>query len=188
MIEKERGEQNVTKREDTSKSSGRNIVETEGGAYVGGNVNVGGGDFIGRDKVRVGHVVQGDEVRGDKITVGDIAGSTGIAIGRGAKATVTSGPAVGSQDLDRLFTPLMDALRNAPSEKRHEALQMAEALKEEVAKGKNANDDRMATLLDGLVERVPAVVSPVVNMFATQVLAGIAGPVTTYVLKRMQRQ
>ncbi len=160
-------------------------VHTEGGAYVQGDVTT-GGDFVGRDKIVHGDEVHGDKVGGDKIEVGNISGSSGIAIGRGARATVTSGLA--GQDLDRLFTPLMNVLRDAPPEKRDEALQTAEALKEEVAKGKDADDSRVAKLLDGLVGLVPAAVSAVVSTFATPLLAGIAGPVTKFVLDQIQRK
>jgi len=39
-------------------------IDTGGGAYVGAGVHMGGGDFIGRDRI-----LYGDEVYGDKITV-----------------------------------------------------------------------------------------------------------------------
>lgn len=45
-----------------------------------------GGDYVGGDKVK------GDKVSGDKTSVGDISGSSGIAIGRGASSTVNTGP------------------------------------------------------------------------------------------------
>jgi len=35
-------------------------------------------------------IVQGDQVSGDKITVGNIANSRGVAVGTGAKAPVTA--------------------------------------------------------------------------------------------------
>ncbi len=51
------------------KRAGRNAgdrpvqqMDTQGGAYVAGNVTTSGGDFVGRDKI-----VHGDEVRGDKV-------------------------------------------------------------------------------------------------------------------------
>ena len=78
------------------------IVNTGGGAYVKGNVNTGGGAFVGRDQVVQGDLVQGDKVAGDKvggdkINVGNISGSQGIAIGRGASTQVVGerGVAVG---------------------------------------------------------------------------------------------
>ncbi|MDX1415771.1 MAG: caspase family protein, partial [Candidatus Promineifilaceae bacterium] len=66
------------------------IVRTGGGAFVGGNINTGGGNFIGGDKTIYGDEVRGDKVGGDKISVGDVSGS-GVAIGRGASVSVTSG-------------------------------------------------------------------------------------------------
>jgi len=164
-------------------------IDTGGGAYVGGDVDTGGGDFIGRDRIVhgdevYGDKVAGDKVSGDKITVGDITGSTGLAIGRGAQATVAAG--VSGQDIDRLFAPLMNILRDAPPEKRDEAIEKAEELKIEVVKGKDADDSRMAKLLDGLVGLVPGAVSAVVSTFASPILAGIAGPVTKFVLDKIQ--
>ena len=49
---------------DDQKNSGEKRIETEGGAYVGGNVDTGGGDFTGRDRI-----IHGDYVQGDKITI-----------------------------------------------------------------------------------------------------------------------
>jgi len=46
-------------------------INTQGGAFVRGNVNTGGGDFVGRDKI-----VHGDEVRGDKIGGDKIGGDS----------------------------------------------------------------------------------------------------------------
>ena len=61
-----------------------NIVAQQGPQQVT-NVYV-GGDYVGGDKVR------GDKVSGDKTSVGDITGSTGVAIGPGASSTVNTGP------------------------------------------------------------------------------------------------
>ncbi len=49
-------------------------IDTGGGAYIGGDVNTSGGDFVGRDKVVHGdevhgHKIMGDKVGGDKITL-----------------------------------------------------------------------------------------------------------------------
>jgi hypothetical protein len=164
-------------------------IDTGGGAYIGGSVNTGGGDFVGRDKTVHGDEVHGDKVMGDKvggdkITVGDISGSTGVAIGRGAQATVTTG--VSGQDLERLFLPVMEAVRQAPQEKQAQATQIAEDLKAEVAKGKSADDSQVAKLVDGLADLVPGAVSAVVSAFATPILGGIAGPVTRFVLDKIQ--
>jgi hypothetical protein len=60
-------------------------INTGGGAFFGGNVNA------GRDVIGGGQVtnIGGDHVEGDSISVGDISGSSGVAIGRGASASVS---------------------------------------------------------------------------------------------------
>jgi hypothetical protein len=47
-------------------------IDTGGGAYIQGGVNVQGGDFVGRDQIKTG----------------DINNSSGVAIGRGARVNV----------------------------------------------------------------------------------------------------
>jgi hypothetical protein len=152
-------------------------INTGGGAFFGGNVHA-GGDVTGRDRV-----VHGDQVGGDQITAGDISG-TGIAIGRGAQASVQQG--LSAADLDRLFAPLMSAVASAPPDKQVQAVQAANDLKAEVAKGDEADDSRMAALIDDLVKLVPGAVSAVISMFATPVVGGLAGNVTKFVLDRLK--
>jgi len=53
--------------------SSSQVIKTGGGAHVGGNVQTGGGDFVGRDSV-----VHGDQVHGDKV-IGDKVGGDKIA-------------------------------------------------------------------------------------------------------------
>ena len=161
---------------------GLDTIDTDGGAYVSGDVTI-GGDFVGRDKVVHGDVVGGDKIGGDKITVGDISGQ-GIAIGRGATANVTTG--IPAADLDKLFAPLMNLVETAPASKRDEAIQAVAALREEVAKGKKADDSRIGKLLDRLVDLAPEAVSAVVSAFTSPILGGLAGPVTQFVLDKIQ--
>jgi hypothetical protein len=151
-------------------------VNSGGGAYFGGNVTA-GGEIVGRDKI-----VHGDEVRGDKIAAGDITNATGVAIGRGAHATVNQG--IQPRDLDALFVELVAATRSVPPEKRDAVDQQVGALKAEVAKGDKADDGKMATIVKGLVEMVPGAVGAVVSMFASPILGGIALPVTKWVLSQ----
>ena len=56
------------------------IVNTGGGAYVEGNVNTGGGDFVGRDRIIHGDQVRGDKVMGDKVGGDKLAGDK-ISVG-----------------------------------------------------------------------------------------------------------
>jgi hypothetical protein len=91
-----------------------------------------------------------------------------------------------SQELERLFAPLKAAVQQAPDGNRQAALQITHDLEQEVAKGDQADDSRMAKLIDGLVGLVPAAVSAVVSIFASPILGGLAGPVTQFVLDKIQ--
>ncbi len=88
--------------------------------------------------------------------------------------------------LDSALRPLTDAINSAHPEKRDEAAAKLAALRQEVTKGKGANDRTVADLVDGLVKLVPSAVTAVVSAFATPVLGGIAGPVTGFVLDKLQ--
>ncbi len=135
-------------------------------------------------KVVYAGTVSHDTVSGDVIKVGNISNSAGVAIGRGASAVVTSG--ITGPELDRLFGPLVEAARALRNGKRDDAVQVAEELKAEVAKGKNADDGRMGKLIDGFIGLAPGAVSVVVAAFGSPILAGIIGPVTKFVLDRIQ--
>jgi hypothetical protein len=111
-------------------------------------------------------------------TVGSVAGDI---VGRDKIVGAPSAAA-----LDGALKPLLEAISAAPAEKRSEAEAKLAALKEEAAKGKNANDSVMAKLVDGLVGLVPAAASAVVSAFATPILGGIAGPVTGFVLDKLR--
>ena len=152
-------------------------VDTGGGTYIAGGVNTGGGDIVGRDKQ-----VGGDEVRGDKISVGNVSGD-GVAIGRNAQATVNEG--IGGPELAALFAPIIQAAQSGPPGKREQAVQETQLLQVEVAKGKEANDETVAGLVESLVGLVPGAISAVCSAFGSPLLAGIAGPATSYVLKKL---
>jgi hypothetical protein len=88
--------------------------------------------------------------------------------------------------IDELFQPVADAVRAAAPERQQEATQKVETLKSEVAKGKGADDGLMAKLVDGIVGLVPAAVSAIAGAFASPILGGVAGPVTKFVLDKLQ--
>jgi hypothetical protein len=88
--------------------------------------------------------------------------------------------------LDGALRPLIKAIRAAPAEVRSEAEAKLTALRQEVTKGKDANDGVIAKLVDGLVGLVPTATSAVVSAFATPILGGIAGPVTSFVLDKLR--
>jgi hypothetical protein len=131
-------------------------VDTGGGAFVGGNVNTGGGDFVGRDKHVHGDEVHGDKVGGDKITVGNISGGTGIAIGRGAQATVTHG--LGGDELAKLFDAVyqqVEARREDPNVDKEELTGTVQKVQAEAAKGEAANPTKVERWLGNLAAMAP---------------------------------
>ena len=65
-------------------------------------------------------------------------------------------------------------------------MQEVEQLKQELAKGKGADDQRVAGILDGLAALVPGAVAAVVSAFGTPLLGGIA--VTQFVLGQLKRR
>jgi hypothetical protein len=46
-----------------SQNSDSKTIDTGGGAYIGGNVSTGGGDFVGRDQVKTVHKQEGASVQ-----------------------------------------------------------------------------------------------------------------------------
>jgi hypothetical protein len=141
-----------------------------GGVMIGGNnsgsintgtqtnIDTGGGTYVG------GNVTAGGDFVGrDKLTHG-----------------------IASGDLTAVFAPLMAAIAQHPQPATQAAAaEQVKELKAEVAKGKQADDSKIGKIVDGLVAKVPGAVSAVVSMFATPVLGGIVGPVTQYVLDKL---
>jgi hypothetical protein len=118
----------------------------------------------------------GVNISGGTITVGgDVVGRDKIV-----------GTEISKVRLDHIFFPLDEAILAAPPQDQREAMQKLDALKSEVAKGKNAKDGVVAKLLEGLAGLVPSAESAIVSAFATPLLGGIAGPATKYVLDRIQ--
>ncbi len=159
------------------------VISTGGGAFIGGNLDNRDGTFIGRDSIVYGDRVYGDKVLGDKTTFGDITGSNIGVIGRVEQSTVTVGiPAV---DLERLFAPLLAAVQQVDPPLRQATEQITQELKAETGKGKQADDTRLARLVNGLIGLVPGAVAAVVSAFASPILAGVAGPLTQSVLQQI---
>jgi hypothetical protein len=110
--------------------------------------------------------------------------SGGVNIG-GSVGSV-GGSIVGGDMITGALRPLSEAVGTAPAEVRPEAEAKLAALKQEAAKGKDANDGVVAKLVDGLVGLLPAATTAVVSAFATPILGGIAGPVTSSVLDKLR--
>lgn len=80
----------------------------------------------------------------------------------------------------------MELAKQAPVEKRAEAIAQADHIEEEVKKGKDADDSTLARLLDGFVQLLPHGAAAVVSAFATPVLGAFVGPVTKFVLDKFR--
>jgi hypothetical protein len=101
-------------------------------------------------------------------------------------AKVVNYPPTSIAEIDRALQMLFEKVGTAPGEVQPKANETLAALKEEVAKGKDANDGVVAKLADGLVKLVPGAASAVVSAFATPILGGVAGPITSFVLDRLK--
>jgi hypothetical protein len=153
-------------------------------AQGSGAVAVGpGGVLIGRDNA--GTINTGTQIdTGGGAYFGGPVSAGGNIIGR--DQIITEG--VSGRDLESLFAPLLALVaEQAPSDKRAAAVQQVQDLKAEVAKHEQADDSKIATIVDGLAGLVPKAVGAIVSTFAMPILAGIAGPVTKFVLNRLQR-
>ena len=117
----------------------------------------------------------------------NISGSVGSVGGDIVGGNKTVGAASAAL-LDETLRPVVDAIREVPHQAQSEAEAKLVVLKQEAAKGKDANDGVIAKLIDGLVGLVPGAATAVVSAFATPILGGIAGPVTKYVLDKLRGQ
>lgn len=102
----------------------------ERGVHVGGSV---GGDIITGD----GNTVNNTHQNGDNITVGNITGSTGVAIGRNATANVTITNEQRAE-FDQLITQLEQLLTQVEANRADDAADVrdeVDELKEELAEG-----------------------------------------------------
>ncbi len=146
----------------------------DGGIQVAGN----------HDKIHVGgDWVQGDKVNGDKI-VATVSDSRNVAIGKDIRLNVSSG--LSAHELTALFAPILQAVTSIDASQRPAAEQLVQDLQAETAKGEAANDSRLGKLIDGLTGLVPTAVSAVVATFTSPILAAVVGPVTKFVLEKIQ--
>lgn len=86
-------------------------------------------------------------------------------------------------ELDDAFRNLYAAATSA--ENRVQAEEKIDELKAEAAKGKDADDTVLASLVEGFVGLVPVAASAIVSAFATPIIGAAVGPVTKYVLSKI---
>ena len=145
----------------TNTSTTQHSTVREGGVHLrGSNLSI-GGDVVGRDKITTHH--------GDSISVGNITDSSGVAIGRGARATVTTTSPTGA-DLAAVFAALNQQIAARPEEEdvdKQELRDTVARLEQELAEAQKANPkklDRWVTLLQSLA---PELVKGLPTLLAT---------------------
>ena len=116
-------------------------VNTGGGAYIGGDLNLQNGDFVGRDKVD------------NSIKVGDISNSSGLAIGHGAQVHLTQNSGATLDEIARAFALIHEkASQEKDSAKKEDALQAVDKLKAEAERGEQAEEGRVQRWFTFLAE------------------------------------
>ena len=141
-----------------------------GGFLIGGNnsgvvnagtIQTGGGAFFG-----------------GPVTARNIVGRDHIV-----HAPATSAPV--GLDLQTVLAALASQVRKqAPVGQATSAEQAVDALGSEVIKGQQVEDGKLAHLVNGLIDLVPAAVGGIVSAFASPILGGLAGPLTKAVLDK----
>jgi len=160
-------------------------VNTGGGAFIAGGVTA--SEFIGRDKVIHGDEVKGDKNMSDKVNgnqykVGSISGGQ-VAMGDNAHIDVTNNPA--PIEMISALQPIINAVQAAPAEQQAAASEKIEGLKQEIAKGEQAQDTVLAGLVQDLAELVPSAIQAIGSAFGSPLLSVLAGQATDFVLKRI---
>ena len=119
----------------------------------------------------------GVHISGGTVTSQNIAGSD-----------IHIGTQISHNELNQVFQPVADAIQSAPTEKRPEALQKLESLKQEAAKGKDADHGLMTRLADGIVGLVPDALKSLARAFGAPLLTGVSGPITQFLLNKLTGQ
>ncbi|MDD2775295.1 MAG: hypothetical protein PHU06_05000 [Gallionella sp.] len=94
--------------------------------------------------------------------------------------TQTNG--ISPEALAALFAPLLAVIAEAPADKQAAALQQVEALKAEIAKGKDAKDKTLANTIKGLLEYVPATIGALTALVSSPLVGDMVGAATEFVL------
>ena len=110
---------------------------------------------------------------GDKIVVGNISGSEGIAIGRGAQASVTKSSGVDLVVIEQIFDQIFSEMKNLAGLKEEDledATAEIEELKQEIAKGDEADETFLKRRLRNLARMAPDILDVVTATLANPAL------------------
>ena len=112
---------------------------------------------------------------GDRINVGNVSGSKGIAVGRGAQATVTETLGVTGDELTKLFATVYRQIEARPADPTVDNDEIKETVgkvEEEAKKGEQASPGRLERLLKTLGTMAPDILD-VTLACLTSPVAGI---------------
>ncbi len=107
---------------------------------------------------------------GDKITVGNISKSTGVAIGRGAQATVTQTTGASAEEIAKAFAAInakINALPEGPD--KTVAASAVNALQDEAQKGEKASEASVNKWFNFLAQAAPDAFDVAVASFANPI-------------------
>jgi hypothetical protein len=159
----------------------KTTIKKKGGVHIDGGFNMSGGSFVGGDS----KVIQGDQIgsfKGSKISVGDTSGSQ-VGIGVNSQVSGSVQQDVSGHELTQLFASLMGQVaREAPT-----AVAKVIALKAEVERGEEADDETVADLIGDIAEAAPSAVEGLTNLLTNAIVAKAAGAATRFLLRRIRR-
>ena len=118
-------------------------INTGGGAYIGGNMTMSGGDFVGRDKIAI---------TGDGNVVGDHS-----------RATVIKRTGMAGDEVAALFDRALALARRKPPEVREDLEGAVEIAQEETQKGDDADKSLLNKALDVLLDKGPDILELVLD-------------------------
>ncbi len=125
-------------------------------------------------------------VGGDQISA-DITHATGVALGGGASVEVSGQPTTSAIHIVRLFTPLLTlVVREAPGDCQVALISDVQLLQEEVERGRAADDNHVANLIQNIVDALPAAIPSIIDLFGQPQTAAAAGTATRFVLSRLE--
>jgi hypothetical protein len=125
--------------------------ETRFSISIGGNV--------GRDV----NISEGDIIHGDKIDVGPVTDSTGIAIGRDSQVTIENQPAITTNVFAQARSAIDDL--DLPAVEQADARHAVDQLERQAGE-EQPHQDRVDRYLDILAEIAPQVIEVIINAIA----------------------
>jgi hypothetical protein len=117
--------------------------------------------------IHIGDNITAQEiVHGDKIQVGNISNSTGVAIGRGAQAKVEQHSGMSAEEIAKIFSMLQQYVEKMPpGDEKNETKDALEKLQKEANKGDAADESRVQKYLNFLADTAPDIWEVAVDTF-----------------------